>query len=124
MPVNRDAKRAAAITVAGSIAVLAACASHPDPIIDERGVDMVKYQQDLAECRGYAEKVSVTEGTAKGAAVGAIVGAAAGAISGDAAKGAGYGGLSGGTQSGLGNKREQERIVQRCISKRGYTVLN
>lgn len=110
--------------IAGALAALAACASHPDPIIDAKGVDMAKYEQDLAECKSYAENVSVAEGTARGAAVGAAVGAVVGAISGDAARGAGYGGVSGGTQSGLNNKREQERIVKRCISNRGYDVLN
>ncbi|MEL7296980.1 MAG: glycine zipper family protein [Pseudomonadota bacterium] len=110
------------VTITGI--VLAGCASHPDPIIDSKGVDMAKYQQDLAECREYAKSVSATEGAAKGAALGAVVGAAAGAISGNPDAGAGYGAISGGTQSGLSNKREQERVVKRCVSGRGYKVLN
>lgn len=104
--------------------LLTACASHPDPIIDTKGVDMAKYEKDLAECRQYAKDVSVAEGAARGAAVGAVVGAVAGAISGNADRGAGYGGISGATQSGLSNKREQEAVVKRCVAGRGYKVLN
>lgn len=104
--------------------VAGACASHPDPIVDMKGVNAAQYEKDLAECRIYADNVSVTEGTAKGAAVGAVVGAAIGAIGGDAGQGAGVGGISGGAQSGLQNKREKERVVKRCISGRGYRVLN
>ncbi len=105
-------------------ALVAGCASHPDPIIDTKGVNMAQYEQDLSECKSYADNVSVAEGSAKGAAVGAVVGAAAGAISGDAGRGAGYGGLSGATRSGLGNQREKEGIVKKCIRGRGYRVLN
>lgn len=112
-----------AIPVLASL-VLTACASHPDPIIDQRGVNMAQYEKDLAECKSYAEGISVAEGTAKGGAVGAVVGAAAGAIGGDAGRGAGYGGLAGATRSGLDNKREQEVVVKRCIAGRGYKVLN
>ena len=46
--------------LAASIAVLAlaACAQSYEPIVDMKGVDQARYQQDLAECRTYAEKVS------------------------------------------------------------------
>ena len=104
--------------------LLTACASHPDPIIDQKGVDMAQYEKDLAECKEYAAGVDVAEGAAKGGAVGAVVGAAAGAISGNAGRGAGYGGIAGATRSGLGNKREQEAVVKRCVAGRGYKVLN
>jgi hypothetical protein len=104
--------------------MLSACASHPDPIIDQKGVDMAQYRQDLDECKGYAEEISVVEGTAKGAAVGAVVGAAAGSIGGDAGQGAGYGGLAGGTKSGFRNQNTKERAVKKCIRGRGYKVLN
>lgn len=114
-----------ALSVPAAAAILlGACASHPDPIIDSRGVNMAQYEQDLTECKAFADDISVTEGTAKGAAVGAVVGAAAGAIGGDAGRGAGYGGISGGTQSGLKNQSEKDRVVKRCISGRGYRVLN
>lgn len=108
---------AVALTVAG-------CASHPGPIIDKRGVDMSQYTRDLAECYEYANGVSVAEGTARGAAVGAAIGAAVGSISGNTGEGAGYGAASGGLRSGLRNKGTKEMVVKRCISGRGYRVLN
>src|SRR5690606_39285529 len=37
---------------------LAACARSYEPIVDMKGVDQARYQQDLAECRAYAEQVS------------------------------------------------------------------
>ncbi|MEM7610629.1 MAG: glycine zipper family protein [Pseudomonadota bacterium] len=117
-------RRLVAACAAALALVLGGCAAHPDPIIDTKGVDMVKFEQDLAECKTYADNINVGEGAAKGAAVGAAVGAAIGAISGDAGRGAGYGGISGGARSGLDNKRVQERVVKRCLSGRGYRVLN
>lgn len=107
-----------------SLAVLAACAANPEPIIDQQGVDMGVYAVDLGECRSYADVISVGKGAAKGGAGGAAVGAATGAISGDAAAGAGYGGIYGATQSGLEADREKRAVVKRCLAGRGYKVLN
>jgi hypothetical protein len=101
-----------------------ACSSHPDPIIDMRGVDPVLMQVDWDDCRGYADQVVVASGTAKGAAGGAVAGAAAGAISGNAGPGAGYGAIWGATRSGFTGAGEQERVFKRCMRGRGYRVLN
>lgn len=105
-------------------ALLSGCASHPGPIIDQKGVNMSAYKNDLEECQRYASGISVAKGAAKGGALGAAVGAAAGAISGDVGRGAGYGAASGATRSGIQNKRTQENVVKRCLSGRGYKVLN
>ena len=67
-------------------------------------VDPNKYQQDLAECRQYADQVDVAGDTATDALVGAGIGAAGGAVLGaitgsagaGAAIGAGVGGIGGG----------------------------
>ena len=104
--------------------VLTACAAHPDPIIDERGVNMVNYQADLQECESYADPISVGEGAAKGAAGGAAVGAATGVISGDIYSGAGYGAIFGATRYGNEADREKRTVVKRCLMGRGYHVLN
>ena len=117
----RNSTRVCALSL---LVLITGCASHPDPIIDTKGVDMAKYEKDLTECRQYQDQVSVTEGAAKGAAVGAAVGAVVGAISGDAERGAGYGGVSGATQSGIQNQRTKEQVLKNCIRQRGYRVLN
>lgn len=105
-------------------AFLSGCAAHPEPIIDPQGVNMVAYEQDLAQCESFAEVIHVEEGVARGAGLGAVVGAAAGAISGNAAEGAGYGALAGGTRSGIKNVDEKNSVVKRCLRGRGYRVLN
>ena len=94
-------------------ALLSGCAAHPEPIIDPQGVNMVAYEQDLAQCESYADVIHVEEGVAKGAGLGAVVGAAAGAISGNVAEGAGYGALAGGTRSGIKNVDEKNSVVKR-----------
>jgi hypothetical protein len=104
--------------------LLIGCASHPDPIIDMKGVDPVAMQVDWDECEEYTNEVVIAKGTAKGAAGGAVVGAATGAISGDASAGAGYGAIWGATRSGIDGSREQQMVFKRCMRGRGYRVLN
>ena len=111
-----------ALLLAGLLA--AGCAAHPEPIVDRQGVPDARYQRDLAECRGYADQVSTGKGIVKGAATGAVVGAATGAIGGDAGPGAGYGSIWGATRSGLKNERIRQQVWKRCLSGRGYRVLN
>ena len=113
----------AALAIALSAGV-AGCSSHPDPIVDLKGVSTAQYERDSAECAAYADQVEIEQGVARGAAVGAVVGAAAGAISGDADRGAGYGAIYGGTRSGLDGAREKEMVYKRCLRGRGYRVLN
>ncbi len=105
-------------------ALATACASHPDPIIDMKGVDRAELEIDWAECEAYSDEVIVARGAAKGAAGGAVAGAAAGAISGNADKGAGYGAVWGATRSTIGGAREKEMVFKRCMRGRGYRVLN
>jgi len=107
-----------------SLVLLVGCAAHPDPIIDTQGVNLVAYQRDLADCQSYAEQVQVSAGVAKGSAAGAAYGAAIGAIRGDIGQAAGVGAVSGGAWSGLEADREKQRVVKRCLTGRGYRVLN
>jgi len=104
--------------------LIAGCASHPDPIIDMKGVNEAAMQVDWAECEGYSEQVLVAKGASKGAAGGAAAGAAAGAISGDAAEGAGYGAIWGATRSSIEGDKEKQRVFKNCMRGRGYRVLN
>ena len=72
----------------------------------------------------YSDNVIVARGAAKGAAGGAVAGAAAGAISGNADAGAGYGAVWGATRSTIEGDREKQMVFKRCMSGRGYRVLN
>lgn len=107
-----------------ALVFIAGCASHPDPIIDMQGVNEVAMQADWEECEGYSDQVVVVKGMAKGSAGGAAAGAAAGAISDDAAAGAGYGAIWGATRSAIDGDKEKQRVFKRCMSGRGYRVLN
>ena len=114
------------VLIAGG-AMLVGCAAHPDPIIDMKGVDLDRYEEDWGECEAYTEEVVVARGVAKGAGLGGAVGAAGGSIGGnssDVAEGAGYGALIGGLRSGLDADRAQQQVFKRCMRYRGYRVLN
>jgi hypothetical protein len=118
----REALGAAAI-----VGLLAGCTTTKEIIIDERGVDMARYRQDLAECRGYAEQVRTGEKVVRGAASGAAIGGAIGAITGGkdrAAEGAGVGAVTGGARGAAQGERTEVQVVKRCLSGRGYRVLN
>lgn len=114
---------------AGLLLGLAGCASQAgrDVIIDRQGVDMARYERDLAECTSYAEEVRTGEKVAANAAGTAAVGAAVGAVTGGserARRGAGVGGIVGGARGGRAAWHEQQRVVKNCLSGRGYRVLN
>ena len=100
------------------------CSSHPDPIIDMKGVDPIAMQNDWDDCEVYSDQVIVAKGAAAGATGGAVVGAATGAISGNPAEGAGYGAVWGATRSSIDGAREKENVFKRCMRGRGYRVLN
>jgi hypothetical protein len=108
------------------LAVLGAsgCAAHRDPIIDQKGVDPDRLARDWQECEAYSNEVVIAEGIARGSGTGAAVGAVAGAIGGDVGESAAYGALYGGTRSGLDADREQQKVFKRCLTGRGYRVLN
>ena len=110
--------------VIACLGLLAGCASHPDPILDMKGVDPDRLAVDWEECEAYAEEVVIAKGVAKGTAAGAAVGAAAGAIDGDVEVDAALGGLYGGAASGVHGSREKQRVFKRCLAGRGYRVLN
>ena len=107
--------------------ITTACTTTDEIIIDEKGVDQARYQQDLAECQGYSEQVKTGEKSAKGAASGAAVGGAIGAIVGNsssAARGAGVGAVSGGAKGLSRGEQDEIRVVKNCLRGRGYRVLN
>ncbi|QFU77249.1 glycine zipper family protein [Halioglobus maricola] len=107
--------------------VLAACTTTDEIIIDRKGVDQAKYEQDLAECRGYSSEVKTGEKAARGAASGAVVGGLIGAAVGnsrDAQRGAGAGAVTGAARGVSEGSRDEVQVVKQCLRGRGYRVLN
>ncbi len=97
------------------------------PIVDTEGVNMARYESDLADCQAYADEVQVARKTTSGAVGGAVVGSIFGAVLGNsstASRGAGIGAVGGGAR-GLGDGlHEREVVIKRCLQGRGYRVLN
>ncbi|NND69883.1 MAG: glycine zipper family protein [Halioglobus sp.] len=117
----------AAVALCSALALITACTTTDEIIIDRKGVSMVAYEEDLADCRGYAEAVETGEKGARGAASSAVVGGAVGAILGGpegAARGAGVGAVTGGARGVSEGEREEMQVVKRCLRGRGYRVLN
>jgi len=108
-----------------SLIAVAACAHHSDVVIDPAGVDMGRYQQDLAQCEEISKQVrSKVAGSAVG---GAVVGGAVGAIVGNsstAGKGAGVGAVTGVARGASATRQEKQLVVKNCLRNRGYKVLN
>ena len=112
--------------ILASILVSAGCASHrSDVIIDPAGVDMGRYQEDLAECQQIAQQVhQKTLGSALG---GGVVGGAVGGIVGGtetAEKGAGVGAVVGAARGATATRHEKQVVIKNCLRNRGYKVLN
>ena len=111
---------------------LTACSSIEDvtgntPIIDTQGVNLSRYEGDLAECRTYADEVQIAQKAAAGSVSGAVIGGLLGAVWGNsntAQRGAGVGAVSGGAKGVIGGVRERDRVIKRCRMGRGYRVLN
>ena len=111
---------------------LTACSSIEDvtgntPIIDTQGVNLSRYEDDLAECRTYADEVQIAQKAAAGSVSGAVIGGLLGAVWGNsntAQRGAGVGAVSGGAKGVIGGVRERDRVIKRCLMGRGYRVLN
>lgn len=104
------------------LSLLTACASKP--IVDTYNVDMVQYENDLADCEYVAEQVEAGKMTANSAAFGAGVGAAYGVIGGDIGTAAATGAVTGGAGGLLKSDNEKARVTKNCLRYRGYRVLN
>jgi hypothetical protein len=90
------------------------------------------YYADVRECNNYIRNISAGEsainngvaGAMVGAALGAMVGAALGVDPGRTAMwGAASGGTSGAARGAVSAQNSKHTIVARCMSGRGYTVL-
>ena len=98
------------------LALLAACTTTDEIIIDKQGVDMSRYNQDLADCRSYATEVQTGKKVAKGGLIGAVTG--------NAGQAAGVGAIGGGAKGASQGEQDEVQVVKRCLRGRGYKVLN
>lgn len=130
-------KRVAGISLAALL--LASCAQNVgnrytyEPVVDvaASGKTHEQYAIDLRECQqlaaqrdGTGEAVaSAIAGALLGAALGGIVGHAYGAPQHGAAYGAGVGGITAGAKGAAAGHGNQQAIVQRCLTGRGYSVV-
>lgn len=112
------------------VAVTFGCAgANVRPLVDMKGVNEATYESDLKDCQNYAQQQSGMGSTAaKGAGAGAVVGGLLGLVTGGNGSGiaqaAGAGALIGGAGGAFSGNQAQEAVVKRCLSGRGYKVLN
>ena len=112
------------------VALTVACAgADVRPLVDMKGVNQSAYENDLSECQAYAKQQSgMGETAAKGAGAGAVVGGLLGLVTGGnktgIAQAAGAGAVIGGAGGAFTGNQAQEAVVKRCLSGRGYKVLN
>lgn len=107
--------------------IASGCASRRGPIVDMKGVDHAKYEQDLSECQKYADQaMGAGGGAVVGAAIGAGIGYAAGrAVGARDPSAVGRGGaVVGGAKGAAGGARNRHSVVSKCLAGRGYNVLN
>ena len=110
-----------------AVAVLAGCATtgaHYVPVVDTKGHDAEAYAVDLSDCQAFAtQRANAAQGAVAGAIVGALLGALI-APHGYGNQFATSGALMGGVSAGADANETQETIIKRCLSGRGYSVLN
>jgi len=107
---------------------LAGCAgANYRPIIDTQGVDFNRYESDLQQCQQFSMQTGdAAQKAAVGAAAGAILGSvlAAAACGGyDRSATARLGAVTGAVSGGAQGETDQRNIIRRCLSGRGYRVL-
>lgn len=120
-------------TVSGMLLVslLAGCAINPTAnpnysLIDPKGVDMAKYQQDYAECAALANQSDQVANAAAGAVVVGIFGAIIGGLIAGregARIGAGLGATQGAAAGAVGAANNQANTLRGCLAGRGYSII-
>lgn len=111
------------------VATVGCAGANVRPLVDMKGVNEVTYESDLKDCQNYAQQQSGMGSTAaKGAGAGAVVGGLLGLVTGGNGSGiaqaAGAGAVIGGAGGAFSGNQAQEAVVKRCLSGRGYKVLN
>ena len=96
------------------------------PIIDTKHIDMARYEADLQECQHYAEqKAGAGEQAAIGAGAGAVLGGVLAAVgNGDKGSSSRVGGVMGAVTGLTSGEQGQRSVIKRCLTGRGYKVLD
>lgn len=115
-----------------AVALATGCATAPTgenyvPMVDFKDGQRETFSADLSACQAYAAQ---TAGAGQSAVAGAIAGALLGVVLGAIAGGgirnemAGIGAVSGAVSGAGTGEMSQRAIISRCLSGRGYSVLN
>lgn len=125
-----------------SVSVMAGCMEPPSlanytPTIDPARTNMTRFSSDLEQCRVIAanlqaeyqkrQEQDMAINILSGIVAGAIVGGSYGGSNQDRVTGAAIGGLAGAANSEYSSDLIQygpQRVVDRCMAARGYTILN
>ena len=114
-------------TAALAVIMLVGCATRGAnyvPLVDMKNRDPVTFNQDVVECQQYAkQRLDAAGGAIAGALIGALIGTAL-SPRGYRNETAGYGATVGAISGGAQANETQEVIIKRCLSGRGYNVLN
>ena len=126
---NKDMNKLIALCAFTVVAVVGCAGADVRPLVDMKGVNQSAYESDLKDCQAYAQQQSgMGETAAKGAGAGAVVGGLLGLVTGGNKTGivqaAGAGAVIGGAGGAFSGNQAQEAVVKRCLSGRGYKVLN
>jgi len=126
---NKDMNKLIALCAFTVVAVVGCAGADVRPLVDMKGVNQSAYESDLKDCQAYAQQQSGMGSTAaKGAVAGVVVGGLLGLVTGGNSSGiaqaAGAGAVIGGAGGAYSGNQGQEAVVKRCLSGRGYKVLN
>jgi len=126
---NNHMKKLIALCSFTAIATVGCAGADVRPLVDMKGVNQSAYESDLKDCQAYAQQQSGMGSTAaKGAVAGVVVGGLLGLVTGGNSSGiaqaAGAGAVIGGAGGAYSGNQGQEAVVKRCLSGRGYKVLN
>lgn len=124
MTKNRQGAAALALLLA-----LTGCATTnygPNPnysLIDPRGVNPYRYEQDFKECNALAEQTNTLASTIGGALLGIAAGAVIGGAYGNQRGGMAAGSSMGGFYGSQSADNEKHMVLRRCLANRGYAVI-
>ena len=126
---NNHLKKLIALCSLTAIVTVGCAGADVRPLVDMKEVNQSAYESDLKDCQAYAQQQSGMGSTAaKGAVAGVVVGGLLGLVTGGNSSGiaqaAGAGAVIGGAGGAYSGNQGQEAVVKRCLSGRGYKVLN